>query len=59
MKFKSSFSAQQGACVEVEKIGEEIHVTDSKEPEKPAHIYSREEWNSFILGAKNGEFDFE
>lgn len=59
MRTKSSFSGQQGECVEVEQIGDEFHVTDSKHPERPAHVYTRGEWRSFLQGVRNGEFDFD
>ncbi|WP_046472247.1 DUF397 domain-containing protein [Allosalinactinospora lopnorensis] len=59
MRIRSSFSTQQGACVEVEQIGDEFHLTDSKHPERPAHIYTRTEWRAFLQGARNGEFDFD
>jgi hypothetical protein len=34
-----------------------VAVRDSKEVGKPAHVFDREEWASFIAGVKNGEFD--
>lgn len=59
MRIKSSFSGQKGECVEVEQVGDEFHVTDSKHPERPAHVYTRGEWRAFLQGARNGEFDFD
>lgn len=59
MRIKSSFSGQQGSCVEVEQIGNEFHVTDSKYPGRPAHVYTRAEWRAFLQGVRNGEFDFD
>ncbi|MDS1271336.1 DUF397 domain-containing protein [Lipingzhangella sp. LS1_29] len=59
MKLTSSYSTQQGACVQVEQVGDEFHVTDSKHPDRGPHIYTRTEWRAFLNGAKNGEFDFD
>lgn len=55
--FKSSASAA-GNCVEVAHLpGGGVAVRDSKDRAKPAHRYSRREWEAFLVGAKNGEFD--
>lgn len=55
--FKSSASAQ-GSCVEVAHLpGGGVAVRDSKDRSKAAHVYNRGEWEAFLVGAKNGEFD--
>ncbi len=55
--FKSSASAA-GNCVEVAHLpGGGVAVRDSKNRAKPAHTYTRPEWEAFLAGAKNGEFD--
>jgi len=55
--FKSSFSAA-GNCVEVAHLpGGGVAVRDSKDRAKAAHVYNRTEWEAFLAGAKNGEFD--
>src|SRR5215831_4123523 len=55
--FKSSASAS-GACVEVAHLpGGEVAVRDSKDRAKAPHVYTRREWEAFLIGAKNGEFD--
>lgn len=55
--FKSSDSAS-GACVEVAHLpGGGVAVRDSKDPAKAPHVYTRREWEAFLIGAKNGEFD--
>ena len=53
---KSSFSGTNGQCVEV-AAGSDVLVRDSKRPDGPMLAFSREEWEAFIAGAKNGEFD--
>jgi Domain of unknown function (DUF397) len=55
--FKSSASAS-GACVEVAHVpGGGVAVRDSKDRGKVPHVYTRREWEAFLVGAKNGEFD--
>jgi hypothetical protein len=55
--FKSSASAV-GNCVEVAHLpGGGVAVRDSKDRAKAAHVYTRPEWEAFLVGAKNGEFD--
>jgi hypothetical protein len=55
--FKSSASAA-GNCVEVAHLpGGGVAVRDTKDRAKAAHVYTRPEWEAFLVGAKNGEFD--
>jgi hypothetical protein len=56
--FKSSASAA-GNCVEVAHLpgGGGVAVRDSKDRVKAPHVYTRHEWEAFLIGAKNGEFD--
>ena len=55
--FKSSASAA-GNCVEVAHLpGGGVAVRDSKDRAKVPHVYTRPEWEAFLVGAKKGEFD--
>jgi Domain of unknown function (DUF397) len=55
--FKSSASAS-GNCVEVAHLpGGGVAVRDSKNRDKAPHVYTRPEWEAFLIGARNGEFD--
>jgi hypothetical protein len=55
--FKSSASGANG-CVEVAHMpGGGVALRDSKDRSKAAHIYTGAEWEAFLAGAKNGEFD--
>lgn len=55
--FKSSFSAA-GNCVEVAHLpGGSVGVRDSKDLSRAAHVYTRPEWEAFLAGVRNGEFD--
>jgi hypothetical protein len=44
-------------CVEVAFVGDAIAVRDSKNPTGPALIFTQGEWDAFVGGAKDGEFD--
>jgi hypothetical protein len=53
---KASFCAS-GECVEVTQRNGMIVLRDSKQPNGSVISYTREEWLSFVLGIKAGEFD--
>jgi hypothetical protein len=44
-------------CVEVAFVDEAIAVRDAKNPTGPALIFTAAEWDAFVGGAKDGEFD--
>lgn len=54
---KSSLSADQDNCIEVALFDNSILVRDSKDTTGPILTFTREEWDAFVEGAKNGEFD--
>ncbi len=56
---KSGRSNPSGNCVEMAELpgGAEIAVRNSRDPEGPALIYTRDEIVAFINGAKDGDFD--
>lgn len=48
-----------GSCVEAAVLPNgAVAVRDSKDRNKPPHIFTAEEWAAFIAGAKDGDFDF-
>jgi Domain of unknown function (DUF397) len=56
--FKSTRSGPNcDNCVEVAFVGEAIAVRDSKNPSGAALIFTTAEWDAFVGGAKDGEFD--
>ncbi|HEU5356631.1 MAG TPA: DUF397 domain-containing protein [Actinocrinis sp.] len=55
--FKSSFSDDGGGCVQVRFTGHEALVRDSKDITGPVLVFNRHEWEAFLLGAFNGEFE--
>jgi len=55
---KSSLSLSNGNCVEVAGLtGGGIGVRDSKDPAGPILRFTPGEWDAFLGGARNGEFD--
>ncbi len=44
-------------CVEVADDAGDVLVRDSKNPTGPALIFTAAEWDAFVGGAKDGEFD--
>ncbi len=56
---KSQRSNSQGACVELADLPDgEVAVRNSRFPSGPALIYTKAEIDAFILGAKDGDFDY-
>jgi hypothetical protein len=55
---KSARSSPSGDnCVEVAFLPGGVAVRDSKNPDAGALLFTEEEWNAFVAGAKEGEFD--
>ena len=54
----ASKSNGNGNCVEVKLTDDTVEVRDSKQDgQGPIHVYTYAEWDAFIDGVKNGEFD--
>lgn len=56
---KSRYSSSNGGnCVEVaSNLPGVVAVRDSKDREGPALVFTPGEWQAFLAGARNGEFD--
>jgi hypothetical protein len=55
---KSSLSSYNGECVEVQGLTDDtIRVRDSKNPRAGVLNFTPGEWDAFIGGVRNGEFD--
>jgi hypothetical protein len=56
---RSSYCAGNGSCVEIASLEESsIGVRDSKaKGNPPVLVFTRMEWQAFIAGVKDGEFD--
>lgn len=59
----STRSSSAGAnCVEAGPLQDgsgRVAVRHSKAPDAATIIYTRAEWDAFLAGAKDGEFDFD
>ncbi len=44
-------------CVEVAFVDQAIAVRDSKNPDGGVLLFTAAEWDAFVAGAKDGEFD--
>lgn len=56
MKFRKSSYCGLGSCVEVGVDGDDVVMRDSKNPELEVRC-TRQEWEDFLAGVRNGEFD--
>jgi hypothetical protein len=54
---KSARSSGNGNCVEVAILDQAIAVRDTKDRSGPMLVFTPAEWDAFITGAKDGEFD--
>lgn len=56
--FKSSRSSGSGQCVTAARLENGgMAIKDSKHPDGAVLTFSRGEWQAFIEGVKDGEFD--
>jgi hypothetical protein len=55
--WKSSYSSDSDNCVEVRVIPGGIVLRNSKDPDGPRVTYTEEEWDAFLKGAADGEFN--
>jgi len=54
---KARRSSNGGVCVEVRRHSGMIEVRDSKDRPGPVLRFTGPEWDAFLDGARNGEFD--
>jgi len=55
--WRTSSRCEGGACVEVGTMGEMVIVRRSSAPNGPCIALSREKWQDFIAGVREGSFD--
>lgn len=53
---KSSYSGNNGNCVEVAALCGQVATRDSKDPAGPALVFTAEAWAAFIGRVAAGEF---
>jgi hypothetical protein len=54
---KAQSSTNNGQCVEIASVVGKVAIRDSKDPEGPMLVYTPTEFNAFLEGVRNGEFD--
>ena len=54
---KARRSVNNGACVEVAGLAEDMRVRDSRNPSGPVLAFTVAEWEAFVGGVRKGEFD--
>ena len=55
---KSTASNPSGSCVEVAELADgAIAVRNSRHPAGPALVFTAGEWDAFVGGARDGDFD--
>jgi hypothetical protein len=57
LTWRTAFNCNGGTCIKVAVSGQAVHIADSKAPEGPILTYTPAEWQEFLAGAKNGDFD--
>ncbi|MGP4092984.1 DUF397 domain-containing protein [Nonomuraea sp. KM90] len=54
---KSTFSYGNSNCVEVAPTDQGVAVRDSKHQDGPVLQFTGPEWDAFLAGVRNGQFD--
>jgi hypothetical protein len=54
---KAQSSTANGQCVELAAAAAGVAIRDSKDPDGPILVYTHSEFQAFLDGARNGEFD--
>lgn len=54
---KSTRSSGANNCVEIAQGADWTAVRDSKNPAGPVLLFTEGEWDAFLAGVKDGEFD--
>lgn len=57
--WRRSRRCSTGACVEVARVAEQVLIRDSKIPGGAILAFTREEWNAFVAGVKDGDFGLD
>ena len=56
-RYRTASGCGDKSCVEVAYHEGKVYVRDSKDRAKPPHVFTQREWETFLGGAKKGEFD--
>jgi hypothetical protein len=56
---RAQWRRAEGSTVEVAFVDELIGLRDAKDPQGPVLVFTQGEWDAFVGGAQDGEFDLE
>jgi hypothetical protein len=54
---KARMSTSYGQCVQIASTASGVAMRDSKDPDGPILVYTRDEFEAFLGGARKGDFD--
>jgi predicted secreted Zn-dependent protease len=57
VEWRKSTRCRDGNCVEVALLEHQVAVRDSKDKRGPMLVFSSVEWQTFLAGVRNGEFE--
>ena len=57
IEWRKSTASGDTNCVEVSLAGESVLMRHSRSPHGPVLSFSRPEWEAFLTGVRDGEFD--
>ena len=57
LNWRVALSCNGGECIRVAPHGDQIIIGDSKNPTAPVLTYSGSEWDAFVDGIRQGDFD--
>jgi hypothetical protein len=55
--WRTSTFCDLNGCIEVALLDGRVAVRDSKDPAGPVLLFTPNEWEAFLAGARTGEFD--
>jgi hypothetical protein len=55
--WRTAGRCESGACVEVGTLGASVLIRDSADRDGECLTLSRDEWQEFVAGVKDGDFD--
>ena len=55
--WRKSTKSAYGSCVEVRFVAGRVHVRNSHHPDGPILVFTNREWDAFLAGANEREFD--
>jgi predicted secreted Zn-dependent protease len=57
LDWRVSRSCEGSACIMVARNGDSVIFGNTQDPNGPVYSYTTSEWQQFLAGAKQGDFD--